>query len=77
MGMELLYVEIDDPFSDDPNDLPLIEEARAAGEDVFLSLWDVDGREAAERLRQKVQFELPSRYNPSSQSCAKETDPLV
>lgn len=73
--MELLYVEIDDPFAEDPNDLPLTEEARAAGEDVFLSFWDVDGREAAERLRQ--QFELPSSYQARPHSGANETDPLV
>jgi predicted membrane chloride channel (bestrophin family) len=73
MGMELLYVEIDDPFAEDPNDLPLTEEARAAGVDVFLSLWDVDGGEAAERLRQK--FEFPD--HPDPHLGAKETDPLV
>jgi predicted membrane chloride channel (bestrophin family) len=74
MGMELLYVEIDDPFAEDPNDLPLTEEARAAGVDVFLSLWDVDGGEAAERLRQR--FEFPSDL-PLQHLVANETDPLV
>jgi hypothetical protein len=75
MGMELLYVEIDDPFAEDPNDLPLTEEARAAGVDVFLSFWHVDGGEATERLRQ--QFEFPPCYIPREYSGAKETDPLV
>jgi predicted membrane chloride channel (bestrophin family) len=75
MGMELLYVEIDDPFAEDPNDLPLTEEARAAGVDVFLSFWQVDGREAAERLRQHFCF--PSSYIPREHLGANETDPLV
>lgn len=50
MGIELLFVEIDDPFAEDPNDLPLVEESRAAVEDIFLNLMHADGREAMKRL---------------------------
>ena len=54
IGIEMLYVEIDDPFADDPNDLPLTEEARAAGEDIVLNLRYVDGEDAVNRLRHHI-----------------------
>lgn len=50
LGCELLFVELDDPFAEDPNDLPLIEEARAAVDDIIISLEFADGKEAAVRL---------------------------
>ena len=74
MGIELLFVEIDNPFAEDPNDLPLTEEARAAGEDVILSLWHLDGRQAAEQL--KAQFSTSYFANGYSET-ATESDPLV
>ncbi|CAB9516660.1 expressed unknown protein [Seminavis robusta] len=73
VGIELLFVELDDPFREDPNDLPLTEEARAAGEDVVLALWHADGKEVAERLRDKFLGQRALQGNTSS----KETDPLV
>jgi hypothetical protein len=50
MGIELLFVEIDDPFAEDPNELPLTEESRAAGEDICLNLMHVDGKEPVQKL---------------------------
>jgi hypothetical protein len=54
VGCELLFVELDDPFAEDPNDLPLAEEGRAAMEDIVLSLYYVDGQNAAAKLREEV-----------------------
>mmetsp|Transcript_17118 Transcript_17118/g.37130 ORF Transcript_17118/g.37130 Transcript_17118/m.37130 type:complete len:398 (-) Transcript_17118:135-1328(-) len=54
VGIELLFVEIDDPFAEDPNDLPLAEESRAAAEDVLLSIMQADGRSAVNRLRKRL-----------------------
>jgi len=71
MGIELLFVEIDDPFADDPNDLPLTEEARAAGEDVILNLLHVDGTSAVDRLRKIILFVKHGQGEPN------EMDPLV
>lgn len=74
IGIELLFVELDDPFAEDPNDLPLMEEARAAGEDVFLSLLHTDGEETVARLKNRIQVPI----NGSDEAYqAKETDPLV
>ncbi|KAL3920539.1 MAG: hypothetical protein SGILL_003214 [Bacillariaceae sp.] len=50
VGCELLFVEINDPFAEDPNDLPLVEETRAAVEDIVLSLFFADGEAAAKKL---------------------------
>jgi len=72
MGIELLFVEIDDPFGDDANDLPITEEARAAAEDVILNLRHVDGEAAANRLKEAV---APKRQ--TNGSYAKETDSLL
>lgn len=71
MGMELLFVELDDPFSEDPNDLPLTEEARAAGEDIVLNLLHADGRVAVDSLRKSFCFGKHRDGEPS------ETDRLV
>jgi hypothetical protein len=35
VGCELLFVELDDSFAEDPNILPLIEEAKASLDDMF------------------------------------------
>jgi len=51
IGCELLFVELNDPFAEDPNDLPLVEEERAAVDDVILSLYDADGQHSAVRLK--------------------------
>jgi hypothetical protein len=90
VGCELLFVELDDPFAEDPNDLPLAEEARAAMEDIALSLYYADGKEAAVRLRNAVpplgsmdfydhQVQKNKPLFPIAKSTReqKETDPLL
>lgn len=37
-------------MQEDPNDLPLVEETRAATEDIVLSLYYADGEAAAQKL---------------------------
>lgn len=83
MGIELLFVEIDDPFAEDPNDLPLMEEARATGEDIILSMMVHDGRETVERLWKRLSPDGKPLANPYQQelftygAATKETDSLV
>ena len=81
IGIELLFVEIDDPFAEDANDLPLMEEARAAGEDVVLSLMHLDGRDAVERLRESVDLDYFAGKvfvtEEGRKSFRRETDPLL
>lgn len=88
IGCELLFVELDDPFGEDPNDLPLVEEARAAYDDIVLSLYQADGMEAALKLRKAIQapswastpYEFYSSKVARNQTTfprMKETDPLL
>mmetsp|Transcript_28501 Transcript_28501/g.69364 ORF Transcript_28501/g.69364 Transcript_28501/m.69364 type:complete len:440 (+) Transcript_28501:20-1339(+) len=58
IGCELLYVELDDAFGDDANDLPVVEESEAAITDILLSLASVDGINAARNVRKKVPFSI-------------------
>lgn len=54
IGCELLYIELDDAFGDDANDLPVVEESEATATDILLSLASVDGIEAARAIRKKM-----------------------
>lgn len=54
VGCELLYIELDDAFGDDANDLPVVEESVAAATDILLSLASVDGIGAAHQIQQKM-----------------------
>ena len=76
IGIEVLFVELDDPFSEDSNDLPLREEARAAQEDILLNLWHADGKAAVDQMKRKF-VDLPHNGGNADGSGAKETDPLV
>ena len=53
VGCELLYVELDDSFGNDANDLPVVEESEAAITDILLSLASVDGVNVAKNVRKK------------------------
>lgn len=84
LGIEILFIEIDDPFAEDANDLPLTEEARAAAEDVLLSLSHIDGSEAVAAMLMRV-APLHSPSNTKSHQFrvindspfSTELDPLV
>lgn len=47
-------MELDDPFAEDSNDLPLAEECRAAVEDIILSLYFADEKSAATKLESEI-----------------------
>ena len=51
MGLELVAIELDDPFGDDPNDFNNTALACTAYEDTYLTIMDVDGFEWASKLR--------------------------
>ena len=91
VGCELLFVELDDPFAEDPNDLPLAEETRAAVEDAIISLYYVDGKDSAVQLKDEIPIfggddfydKQVEKHRPvfplnkGSKTQGKETDPLV
>jgi hypothetical protein len=60
LGLELVSIELDDPFGDDPNDLPVVGQAKDVCEDVYLAILDVDGLQAAKKL--KTQMNKTNKY---------------
>mmetsp|Transcript_6864 Transcript_6864/g.8896 ORF Transcript_6864/g.8896 Transcript_6864/m.8896 type:complete len:375 (-) Transcript_6864:91-1215(-) len=54
MGLELVAIQLDNPFGDDANDFDNMAMAMTAFEDTFLTIVDVDGTEWADRLRRKM-----------------------
>ena len=55
VGLELVAIELHDPFGDDENDFDNLGLAETAMEDAYLTMLDVDGREYAHKLWSKFQ----------------------
>jgi len=51
IGIELVSIELDDPFGDDPNDLDVMAMAQAVCGDLYSILQDVDGQDAVRKLK--------------------------
>lgn len=58
VGLEFVSIEFDDPFGDDPNDFDVLGLARVVFEDIFISLYDIDGKARADKLRNAVEAPL-------------------
>ena len=54
MGLELVSIELEDPFGDDDNDFDNLGMALTAFEDNYLIINDIDGPEYADKLRAKM-----------------------
>eukprot|EP00563_Minutocellus_polymorphus_P013220 CAMPEP_0181066304 /NCGR_PEP_ID=MMETSP1070-20121207/25239_1 /TAXON_ID=265543 /ORGANISM="Minutocellus polymorphus, Strain NH13" /LENGTH=542 /DNA_ID=CAMNT_0023146829 /DNA_START=43 /DNA_END=1672 /DNA_ORIENTATION=- len=55
VGLEFVAVEADDPFGDDDNDFDCLGLARVVFEDLYISIYDIDGKSAADTLRRGVE----------------------
>jgi len=53
-GLEYVSMELDDPFGDDPNDFDALTMAQMVFEDIYITINEVDGRDAADELRRMV-----------------------
>lgn len=74
MGLEMIAMELDNPFGDDANDLNLSALAAAAYDDVYLTILDVDGSKWRDKLRSRIVFSpVPNNANPSNE----QTDLLL
>lgn len=74
MGLEIVSTNLDDPFGSDPSDLPVIEQMKELMEDVMLMISQVDGLDAAMRLRGRITGKpAPRRSN----DLATEEDGLL
>mmetsp|Transcript_33563 Transcript_33563/g.47687 ORF Transcript_33563/g.47687 Transcript_33563/m.47687 type:complete len:119 (-) Transcript_33563:885-1241(-) len=54
LGMEMICIELHDPFGNDPSDLPCHDQAKTCYDDIYLTILDTDGVLAASRLRQRM-----------------------
>jgi len=54
LGLEYVSIELDDPFGNDDNDFDNLGMAQRVYEDIYMTLFDNDGKEAAESLRKTV-----------------------
>jgi predicted membrane chloride channel (bestrophin family) len=54
LGLEYVTIELEDPFGDDPSDLPVTDLATGLYEDCCIVIADKDGVEAAKGLLQRV-----------------------
>jgi len=54
MGLELVSIELDDPFGDDDNDFDVLAYARVVFEDTYMLIHDTDGQEWADSLRYRM-----------------------
>ena len=51
VGIELVSIELDDPFGKSPNHLPVIGQAKGVVEDILRCIVDTDGLEWANQLQ--------------------------
>jgi len=54
LGLEYVSMELDDPFGNDPNDFDDLKMAQMAFEDIYMTLYQIDGVESADRVRAAV-----------------------
>ena len=54
IGLEYVSIELDDPFGNDPNDFNTLLMAQGFYEDIYLTLYQIDGEKYAENLRRKI-----------------------
>jgi hypothetical protein len=54
VGLELVAIELDNPFGNDENDFDNLGLAKASIEDAYLTVLDVDGKDYAWTLRDRM-----------------------
>lgn len=71
VGLELVAIELDNPFGDDDNDFDNAALAKVAYEDTYLMVLDVDGPEWADKLRYKMHDEPSENPLPNEHTWLK------
>lgn len=67
MGLEVVAIELDNPFGDDPNDFNCLALAYTAFEDIYLFVRDCDGSEWADLLLDRMrETDKPTCYQQAS-----------
>lgn len=68
MGLEIVSIELDDPFGDDENDFDNLGMAFTAFEDNYLMINAIDGPDYADKLRAKMFDKIASDISHSEQT---------
>lgn len=69
LGLEYVSIELDDPFGQDDNDFDNLGMAQRVYEDIYMTLFDSDGQEAAESLREIMSDVPPYRGGGGGVGC--------
>jgi predicted membrane chloride channel (bestrophin family) len=78
LGLELVSIELDDPFGNDDNDFDCLAYARIVFEDAFLMINDTDGPEYADIIRRRMHSgKRPYRGSSGGATEASETTELL
>lgn len=67
LGIEYVSIELEDPFGDDPSDLPVVDEAELCYDDVVLMMMECDGATVASELRMRMRQSHKVRGRGSSE----------
>mmetsp|Transcript_19876 Transcript_19876/g.24533 ORF Transcript_19876/g.24533 Transcript_19876/m.24533 type:complete len:440 (+) Transcript_19876:115-1434(+) len=54
VGLEYVSIQMDDPFGDDPCDFDAHGISRVVIDDIYIAIYDIDGKDAANDLKQSV-----------------------
>jgi len=54
IGLEYVSMEMDDPFGEDPNDFDDLKMANLAFEDIYITLYKIDGAQSADIVRNVI-----------------------
>ena len=65
IDMELICMNMSDPFGADASDLPVIGQTQDLFEEVYLMIMRTDGYDAAVRLKDRIKATAPARSSPS------------
>lgn len=63
LGLELVVMEIEDPFGLDPNDLNDVGRVKDSMENVLFALYQIDGRPQAAKLRKTFRVFCDGKIN--------------
>lgn len=77
VGLEFVAVEFDDPFGDDENDFDCLGLARVVFEDIYITIYDVDGQHAADALRRGVESSTAHRRGIKTKSLLSSSGPTA
>jgi hypothetical protein len=78
IGLEQVSIELDDPYRDDDGDIPIEEYIRIAVDDMALSIYDVDGQDAARVLLKSAFWKssgMPDANNDEAYNLTDFADP--